>query len=201
MDAPVLSLSTGAKVIGSANTCELVRLLGVPGERIRPVLAGDRMTLGEFELEVFPYEHERVPGFLPGKLGESLHPPLRARDFRMDCGYSYRVSVGGLSFLTDPGLSPSWITAADVLFIQPQRDETYYESVLERVRPRLVVPIHWDSLFRWTARPPRRYLRPRLGWPPLKLVDLASFVRMVQKISPSTGVLVPEVLKRNEIEF
>jgi L-ascorbate metabolism protein UlaG (beta-lactamase superfamily) len=193
LDAPQLALAASAAVYGSAGTAELMSGMGVPRGLVHQVSAGDSLSAEGFRLEVLPAEHEPVPGFGVGEPARGLRPPLRARDYRMDAYFSYLVTIGGQSVLTDPGVNPSAARRAEILFVQPQRGRTYYRDLLQRVQPRLVVPIHWDSLFRAMPRPCRRYLRPRFGRPPLARVDLHAFSLWVGYVLPTTRVIIPEI--------
>jgi L-ascorbate metabolism protein UlaG (beta-lactamase superfamily) len=97
---------TGAGVFGSANTCRLLALLGVPKEQVREIREGAKLVLGTFEVEVFLSEHKAAPGFFLGKIPSKLRPPLRARDYRMDSCFSFRIATRNCTLLTDPGEHP-----------------------------------------------------------------------------------------------
>jgi L-ascorbate metabolism protein UlaG (beta-lactamase superfamily) len=195
MDVPDLARNTGARVLGSENSCRLMATCGVPEDRIQQINVGDRLALGEFQVEVIPAKHVRTPCPLQGPVAPGLVVPLRARDYRMDEMYSYRISVGRYRMVTDPGVDPEDGVAADVLFVHPYRKEGYYDVLLRRVRPRMVIPYHWDNIFRSLAKPLRPLPILRLGrWasPPLARVN-SGFKRMVEGKRPGTRVLAPEV--------
>jgi L-ascorbate metabolism protein UlaG (beta-lactamase superfamily) len=193
LDAPQLALRSTGGVFGSPQTVALLGVLGVPENKTHPLAAGESLSIDGFHLGVLPAQHERVPGFGVGEIGHHLKPPLRARDYRLDAYFSYLITLAGIQVLTDPGVSSAGAQSADILFIQAQRCEAYYREVLERVAPRLVVPIHWDSLFHAGARPKQDYLRPRFGWPPLSQVSLPRFAAMVARLRPGVGVIIPEI--------
>jgi L-ascorbate metabolism protein UlaG (beta-lactamase superfamily) len=196
MDVPNIAGDTGATVYGSANSCRLVALCGVPEEKIQGIKAGDRLNLESFQVEVRSAKHRRAPGFLPGPLASDLEPPLRARDYRMDDCLSFLVSVQGLRLLTDPGARPSDAAAADLLFVFPGMDRSYYEALLELVQPRVVIPIHWDDFFRSLSRPLRPFWKlPRVALPPLQRTNLARFKQMMEQLAPGVTVLEPEILR------
>lgn len=197
MDVPDVARNTGARVLGSQNSCRLVAACGVPEDRIWQIRVGDGLTLGEFQVEVFPAKHVRIPCplQLQGPLASGLIPPLRARDYRMDEMFCYRVSVSRYRMVTDPGVDPEDGVAADVLFVHPYRKEGYYDVLLQRVRPRVVIPYHWDDFFRSLAKPlrPLPILRlSRWAFSPLARVN-SKFKRMIEDKRPGTRVLTPEV--------
>jgi hypothetical protein len=61
MDAPAIALNTGAGLYGSANTCRIASLSGVPDEQIHEVSPGELLHLGEFEVQFLGTEHMRTP--------------------------------------------------------------------------------------------------------------------------------------------
>jgi hypothetical protein len=197
MDVPDMAHNTGARVLGSQNSCRLASTCGVPGDKIRQIKVGDRLTLGEFQVEVFPAKHVRIPCplQLQGPLVSGLVPPLRAWDYRMDEMYCYCVSVDKYRMITDPGVDPEDGVVADVLFVHPYRKEGYYETLLQRVRPRVVIPYHWDDFFRSLVKPVRPlpiFWLARWAFPSLAHVN-SGFRQMIEDKSPGTRVLTPDV--------
>ena len=200
MDVPDVVRHTGAIVMGSANSCRLLSVCGVPDDRIREVKAGDKLTLAEFQVEVFPSQHVKLPGYMPGRLPDVLKPPLRARDYRMDKDLSFFLSVGNLRLLTDPGERPESAVAADVLFLFPHRDDEYCRTLLSRVQPKLVIWTHWDDFFRPLSKPLQPHIQvQQLTFPPLQGINLGKYSRMIERLSPQTKVLVPEIFRSYEL--
>jgi L-ascorbate metabolism protein UlaG (beta-lactamase superfamily) len=196
MDVPEVARSTDAEVWGSANVCELLAVCGVPEARLHEIEAGDRLAPRGFQVQVLPAKHLRLPGFPPGPLAPGLQPPLRLRDYRMDVCFSFLIQVAGLRLLNWGDVSSQRAPPAEVLFVSPTEPEAYYQGLLAAVRPRLVVPIHWDDLFRPLDKPPRPFfMSPRLALPPLQRIDLNQFGRVVARSYPPARVLVPELLE------
>jgi L-ascorbate metabolism protein UlaG (beta-lactamase superfamily) len=196
LDVPVIAQRSQAQVAASPNACCLLEVSGVPAGQRRTLHAGDRLDLGPFQVDVRRARHGLAPGFGAGELPPHLQAPLRARDYRMDMDFSFLIHVAGLSILTDPGEDWQDATRADVLFISPARPAVYYERVLPQVQARLVMPLHWDNLFRPLSAPLTPYYGlPHWAWPPLQRINLADFKRRVQEIWPAAQVLVPELLR------
>ncbi|MEO5953891.1 MAG: MBL fold metallo-hydrolase [Chloroflexia bacterium] len=187
MDVPEVALHTGAFTFGSPNTCRLLTLLGVPEKQISLIRIGDKLTLGDFRVEVLPSDHRLIP-FLPGPgpLASNLRPPLRLRDYRMDFCFSFLVEVEGYRFLLQPGKK---VVRADFLFIVPTKQSpSHYSSLMHRVQPKVVIPIHWDNLFRPLSKPMREYTRPGgMGTSGLK--------QFVEEFAPGTRFLMPEAFR------
>jgi L-ascorbate metabolism protein UlaG (beta-lactamase superfamily) len=198
MDVPEIALHTGAMVYGSQNTCSIMTICGVPAHQIHEVQAGDQINLGPFNIRVFPGAHMRIPferqfnGLLPKKLS----PPLRLNDYRMDAIYSFQVEVYGIQFLT--GCYP---VESDVFFSIPLNRELSYEELLPEINPRLVVPIHWDQMFRSVTSPIYTMLVPpknKFGVP--RRLDLRSFCNQIKQTHPGGRILVPEVLREYDLK-
>jgi L-ascorbate metabolism protein UlaG (beta-lactamase superfamily) len=195
MDVPPLARRTGARVVGSPNTCRLAAASGVPAGRIREVGAGARVAQGPFQVTVLPAAHVTWRGrrVLAGPMGPDLRPPLWAWQYRMDHCFSFLVEAQGLRLLDWCGASWDGAPPADVLLVQPFYDEAYYEALLERVRPRLVVPVHWDDFMRPLSAPLRPGRRPPADGRLLPArVNLDTFRETLRRVAPAARVLVPE---------
>ena len=199
LDVPAVVRRTGARAFGSAQTC---RLLAAQGIAARTIAAGDHLDLGAFAVDVLPARHLTIFGRVPyaGALPARLEPPLRARDYRMDVAFSFLIVAGGARVLdwrsADRGPAP----AADVLLVMPHERPGYYAALLDAVRPRLVMPNHWDDFTRPLSKPLRPSLAPPAwAWPPLRRMDLARFRRSIEAVAPQAQVLVPEIFARYEI--
>jgi L-ascorbate metabolism protein UlaG (beta-lactamase superfamily) len=202
MDAPAAVAGTGASVFGSPNTCALMRVCGVPESLIHLVKPGDALDRGVFHVAALEERaHAHLGGYAAGAIPTGLSLPLRAGDFRMDYGLSYLISVGGLQLLTETCLRASDACPVDVLFTGPYLgraagEAAHYREILERYRPRLVVPIHCDDMWQPLTRPSVGQLEPTgKVFPPLARYDRQRFKRLVEGIRPETHVFLPERLK------
>jgi L-ascorbate metabolism protein UlaG (beta-lactamase superfamily) len=196
MDVPDVAHRTGALVLGSPNTCQLLAACGLPSEQIRKIAVGEDLALGSFSVEVLAAEHARLPGLAPGPLPADLRPPLRLRDYRMDVYFSFAIHAGGWRWLDWCGVRPGPATPAEVLFVPAEEGPAHYEMLLGAVRPRIVVPVHWDDFTRPLTRPIRPFFNmPRWAWPPLQRIDLAHFRDMIERLAPEARVLVPEIFR------
>ncbi len=196
MDVPVVARKTGATVMGSGNTCRLLEICGVPVEQLRQIQSGDQFSLNGFNVKVFPSQHIRLPIYRPGQLKPKLRPPLRLVDYRMDESFSYLIHIDGLRVLLWSGNSANGAEKADILFTYFMGKPPFYRALLNKVQPSLVIPIHWDNLFRPLTRPLKPSWRPpRLGFPAWFRARPEAFTRTLAHLSPSARVLVPEIFK------
>jgi L-ascorbate metabolism protein UlaG (beta-lactamase superfamily) len=196
MDVPEIIQQTGATAYGSPNACKLLAILGVPEKRLHETRVGDQLSLGHFRVEVLPAKHLKVPGFSPGPLPPKLRPPLQMRDYRMDNCFSFLIQIGGQRWLDWGSVSAEPALPADVLCVAPDADAVYYEALLAVVQPRIIIPIHWDDIFRPLSKPIRPYWKPpHFAFPPLERVDLIEFRQLIKQIAPEAKVFIPEIFR------
>lgn len=198
MDTPEVARLTGAAIYASPQSCELLALGGVPAQQMRPIGPGDRLMLGDCEVEVYPSQHRLIFGRVPlaGALRAGLRPPLSARDYRLDQQFSFRVSAGNLRMLVASGLSHEPPVHADVLLVGADATRPQLSAILAATAPRLVFPNHWDDMFRPLARPPRPMPAPPTGLlPSLRRIDVEAFARTVRDLMPGTEVRVPPLFE------
>jgi len=198
MDAPDVMRNTGAVAMGSPNACRLLALDGIPAERIRRIEAGETLTLGSFRVEVIPARHLPLPldHLFSGPLRAGLHPPLRALDYKMDSCFSFRIRAGGVEFLNWRSVSTVGAVPADVLFVSPTARIPFYQSLLGKVQPRVVVPVHWDDFYRPLSKP----IRPMLTstgkvFPRFKRLDIDGFEGTIARVAPGARVVIPEAFR------
>jgi len=196
MDVPDVARNSGATVLGSGNTCQVLALCGVPVNQIQRLETGDQVALGNFQVTVLPAEHETFLGrpLIAGPIAADRRPPLRARDYRMDVCFSFLIEVAGHRLFYGPGENPEPSRPIDVQFVGPFAPRRYYEVVLRRVRPKVIVPVHWDDFFRPLSQP----IRPLFI--PFRPTGLAQFQRLLQAISPETEVMLPELFRTYTID-
>jgi L-ascorbate metabolism protein UlaG (beta-lactamase superfamily) len=203
MDVPAVVEATNAEVYGSTNACRLLAMLGVPGGQVREITMGDRLILGEAEIDVLHDEHRALFGLqvARGSVRTDLKPPLRFSDFRMDCCFSFHISVGGWSLYLSSGLSSESPRTADVLCLAPFGKRRDFERLLRRIQPKLVIPLHWDDFFRPLSEPLRMLPDPSNWlWSPMRRVDLRAFEVMVREIVPDAKILIPKILEKVDIQ-
>ena len=194
MDVPDVVHNTDAMALGSSNTCQLLAVLGVPEERIREIRVGDKLPLGNFQVEVLPAEHITLWGrpVGSGPLSPNLRPPLRALDYRMDRCFSFLIHVGGRRLLDWCSERVEPVVSADVLFVKPQTPAC--QSLLRVTRPKVIIPMHWDDFFRPLSKPIRPVVTPSL-----KRVDMTQFRQMVEQIAPETKMFIPEMFRTYDL--
>lgn len=196
MDVPEAVRLTGARVFASPQSADLLRILGVADSSLNAIHPGDVLTCGDIQVEVYPSRHRRILGSIPyqGSLRDGLAPPLHARDYRMDVQYSLRLTAGGIRILVTSGIDQEPQVEADVLLVGADASRRQLATILEGARPRLVLPNHWDDMFRPLFQPTRPMLAPLPGLIPwLRRIDLDAFARTICALAPDAAVIIPRV--------
>lgn len=207
MDVPIAATHTGAAVLGSPNTCRILKASGVPAEQIRQVEVGGRYDLGAFQVDVLPARHGKTPidRLINGPVSADLKPPLHAFDYRMDACFTFLVQVDDLRLLIGSCETLVDNIQADILFVGTvmltKERRLYYEELLAHVRPKVIIPYHWDDLYRPLSKPIRPTFEPP-AWaiPPLRRFDLSGFAQMIEAIAPGTRVVIPELFHPYSVE-
>jgi L-ascorbate metabolism protein UlaG (beta-lactamase superfamily) len=196
LDAPTIVAFTGARVYGSANTCQLCRLSGLPEAQVERIYAGQSLCFPAFSVQVYPARHHWVPFFTPGGLPLGLRAPFTARQFRLDEDFSFQVTTKGLRILIDSGSTPQDLPPSDILLVHPFHQKNHYRQVLEKVHPKWVIPIHWDDLWQPLSEPLRStFAPPRWAFPPVERINLQVFQDLIHLLAPQVQVWLPERLK------
>lgn len=159
LDAAYLAGRFGADVYGSESTLNLMRGAGLTEEKLHAFQADQTVKIGKFMLRVLPSVHSR-PFFFNNDLGQTIDQPLKlpARAWQLKEGGSYDFLVvhEQKRYLIRPsfGYVPGELRniKADCLFLgtttlsrEPASvQKKFFAETIERVEPKLVVPLHWD---------------------------------------------------------
>ncbi len=195
MDVPEIVRITGALIYASPQSRKLLTLLGVPKQQVYSILPNDRLSLGDFKIEVHTSRHRRIFGRVPcqGPLTSDLEPPLRVRDYRMQRLYSFRISIGKKRITVTSGLDAEPTLGTDTLLVGADASREQLAPILSSMRPRLVFPNHWDDMFRPLSEPIRPMLIPPKGLlPSLERINLSTFADQVRALAPSAKVVIPQ---------
>lgn len=198
MDAGELLKQCGAQGYGSPNACRLMGVMGAPRESLNVISPGDHLDLGPFSVDVYPLDHRSTPidRWINGALARNLKAPLRLLDYRMDVCYGFHIQVDRFRVLVG-----DLTTEADVLFTIPMMSRDYYEQLLNSIRPRLIVLIHWDDFFRPLSKQILpMFAQPKLIWPPFQRLNMVDIQREIESISRDFHVLVPKIFYTYELK-
>jgi L-ascorbate metabolism protein UlaG (beta-lactamase superfamily) len=171
LDAPVVAQRTGALLVGSSSTAAIGAGYGVPADRFVPAPVAQPLRLGGFTVTAVESVHSHPERF-PGTIDEPLTPPARAAQYRTGECYSFHIGHSEATALVHASANfrPGALSQlrSDVVYLgigqlgrsSEQFRDDYWRQVVEPLRPRRVVPIHWDRFTRPLSRPLRPLPRP-----------------------------------------
>ena len=201
-DVPYIASKTGARVIGTETTCNILEAYGIPAEQLVRVKGGEDYQFENFSVRIIPSLHSALKDkqyFDSRTYTEPPALPLRIKDFveggsimfllRFD---SHSVlSAGSMNFIEREiqGLSPDIILPG----VNFSRLEifNYTERLLRATNyPKIVIPAHWDNY------------RVPYGFSQQKAIDakIIPFIKEVKEASPDSKVIIPVHLETITIE-
>lgn len=157
LDAPAIARRYGARAYGSPSLAHLMRLHGL-GEHAVEVVAHQPYELGPFVVRFVPSRHSKlllgrkVP--MDGELTCEHLDGLAPGAYRCGAVWGIRIEVAGISFYhqgsanlddTELDSDPVDVFLAGVAgrSVTPR----YWERILPRLDPRMIVPTHYDNFF------------------------------------------------------
>jgi L-ascorbate metabolism protein UlaG (beta-lactamase superfamily) len=163
VDAPAIARRFGARAYGSSSLGHLMRLHGL-GHLAVEVIPHQAYELGPFVVRFVPSRHSKllfgrkVP--MDGPLTcEHLHG-LAPSAYKCGAVYGIRIDVGGVSFyhqgsadLNDSELQDDPVDVFLAGVAGRSVTPGYWERILPRLDPRVVVPTHYDNFFSPLGRP------------------------------------------------
>ena len=162
LDAPYFAERCHADVFGSPSALNVARGGGIAEEQLHSFGDSLRYQVGAFGITVIPSRHS-APHWFNNDIGKTIDRPLtqpaKMKAFREGGSYDFFVQHGSESYLIRP--SCNYIEGqlddikADVLFLgitelskKPGAwRETFFAETIGKVRPKIVIPIHWDNFF------------------------------------------------------
>ncbi len=173
MDLPaVVAASPKARIHGSRTTVELARRLGIPEANLVELRDGERYDIAGTQVEAVRIEHGKVPLVRHVDRIEMPRRGVPPTPFRYPRGevFAFRVKAEGTTWYVQgsAGIDEAALRRqrpVDVLLAclaARQGTPRYLERLGERLRPRVLVPIHHDDFFRPLDAEPRPIAG--LGW-------------------------------------
>jgi L-ascorbate metabolism protein UlaG (beta-lactamase superfamily) len=163
LDAAYIIQKTGAKLYGSVSTLNVGRGGNLNDEQMVLYEPEKEVKLGKFGVTVLKSKHSPPMKGINDDLGETIDKPLKqpamARDYKEGGSFDFLIRQGDGVVLVMP--SCNYIEGAldkvraDVLFLGTatlgsqtrERRNTFYDQTVQKVQPKLLIPIHWDNFF------------------------------------------------------
>lgn len=161
-DVAYVTQRTGAVLFGSPSTLNIARGGGLGEEQMATLEPGREVHIGAFSITAIPARHS-PPSFFNKNIGHTIDRPLNqpARVFKYVEGgsYDFLIKHAGKSIYIIP--SANYVEGmrdkykADVVFLSIGNiahqsiafKNALWENSIEKLKPGLVIPIHWDNFF------------------------------------------------------
>ena len=201
-DVPYIARKTGAKVVGTETTCNILRAYGIPDEQLYPVRGGEDYQFEKFSVRVIPSIHSALNDkhYLDSRTyTEAPEVPLRVSEFIEGGSLMFLARFSGHKVLTMgsmnfverelEGVSPDILLAG---VNQSQLGLYRYNERLLRVtgNPRVIIPTHWDNF-----RLPYGFSQESSV-----TLKLLPFKEDVGRLSPESEVIIPVHLETITVE-
>ena len=195
-DVPYIAQKTGAKVIGTETTCNILRGYGISDDQLYPVKGGEDYQFENFSIQVIPTIHSALNDkhYIDSRTyTEVPDTPLKVSEFIEGGSLMFLarfarhnvLTMGSMNFVERElvGQKP------DILLAGVNRSQLGLYKYNERLlavtnNPKWIIPTHWDNF------------RLPYGFSHKEAVEqkLLPFKEDVKRLSPSTTVLIPEHL-------
>jgi L-ascorbate metabolism protein UlaG (beta-lactamase superfamily) len=201
-DVPYIARITGAKVVGTETTCNILRAYGIPDEQLYPVKGGEDYQFENFSVRVIPSIHSALNAkhYIDNRTySEVPKAPLKVSEFIEGGSLMFLarfanhdvLTMGSMNFVERELLG----IETDILIAGVNRSQLglykYDERLLKVTNnPKIIIPTHWDNF------------RVPYSFSQKEIVEqkLFPFRDHVKQLSPETKVIFPEHLGTIVIE-
>jgi L-ascorbate metabolism protein UlaG (beta-lactamase superfamily) len=161
-DVAYVIQKTNAKLYGSSSTLNVGRGGNLKEDQMVLFEVGKEFKVDQFSVTVLKSKHSPPIRGINDDLGQTIDKPLRQpakyRDYKEGGTFDFLIKHGDRAVLVN---SSNYIQGerddvrADVVFLGTGSlgDQTrtfqndFYDQTVKKVRPSLVIPIHWDNFF------------------------------------------------------
>ncbi len=190
LDAPSICHRTGARLLGSPSACNVGRAAGLPERQLVETLGLEDIPCGDCNARGLPSRHGKVyfgRVTLPGDITEPPPWPPRFTHLRHGQVLNWLVEGQGLrvvhvdsaDFITEHFAAVGEVDVLCLCAIGRRYRPNYTKEAIELLRPKVVVPCHWDYFF----RPYEAEVRQLPG------VDLEGFIEEVRAAGADCALL------------
>lgn len=195
-DVPYIAKKTGAKVIGTETTVNILRAYDIPDEQLYPVKGGEDYQFDNFSVRVLPSIHSALNNkhYIDSRTyTEPPQAPLKVSDFIEGGSLMFLarfknhkvLTMGSMNFVERELMG----VETDILLAGVNRSQLglykYNERLLKVTNyPKYVIPTHWDNF------------RLPYGFSQEAGVEqkLLPFKEDMKTVSPNSKVIIPEHL-------
>lgn len=201
-DVPYIARKTGAKVVGTETSINILRAYGIPEEQLYTVKGGEDYQFEHFSVRIIPSIHSALNGkhyFSSDTYTRPPKAPLRISEFVEGGSLMFLIRFSGQEVLTMGsmnyierelvGISPD-VLLAGVNFSRLEIYK-YTERLLKTTGfPPIVIPVHWDNYRVPYDFPQEEAVKAKVN----------PFIEEVRLADPEARVIVPTHLQKITIQ-
>lgn len=155
LDAPEICIQTRARLIGSRSTMMIGRAAGVPVHQLRETAGNEDIRAGDWTLRGVPSRHGKVFGRVPFPGDIHFPPPWPPRmgDLKHGPVLNWIVNTGALTIahvdsadFINEELQGHCCDVLCLCAIGRKYRKDYTKEIIGLLKPRWVVPCHWDTM-------------------------------------------------------
>jgi len=163
LDAAYISNTCNADIYGSYSAMNVGRGGNVPEEKLHSYDDCRDYSIGDYEITVIPSIHSKAHWYnddLGQVIDKPIVQPAKKKEYKEGGSYDFLVKNGGKTYLIRPSFN--YIEGqldgikADVLYLgiagisraDEETKKKFFEETVEKVKPQIVLPIHWDNFFK-----------------------------------------------------
>lgn len=155
LDGPDLCKQTGARLIGSSSTMQVGIAAGLPPEQLVSTDGREDIASGSWTVRGFPSRHGKIFGRIPfpGDLSAPPPWPPRMHQLRHGLVLNWLVDTGKLKVMhidsadfIDEELQGHACDIVCLCAIGRQSRPNYVRDVVKHLKPRWIIPCHWDTM-------------------------------------------------------
>lgn len=155
LDAPDLCKQTGARLIGSSSTIMVGRAAGLLPHQLVETAGREDIASGKWTVRGLPSRHGKLMGRIP-MAGDITQPPPwppRAGDLKHGLVLNWVVDTGGLRIVhidsadfINEELEGQQADIVCLCAIGRKARPNYVHDVVRLLKPRWIIPCHWDTM-------------------------------------------------------
>ncbi|MGY3756041.1 MBL fold metallo-hydrolase [Helcococcus kunzii] len=163
MDAPYIAKKMGAKIYGSITTKNIALGQNVDSSQIEVFEEYRSYKIGDFKITIIPSIHSK-PNAFNDDLGEEITEPLKdyqnLKNFKEGDSYDFYIENKGKRYLIHPSCNyiksrldgyetdVLYLALAGIMKMNKEKRKEFFDETIGVTAAKLVIPIHWDNLFR-----------------------------------------------------
>ncbi len=163
LDAPDLCRQTGARLIGSRSTVMVGRAAGLPEAQLVETAGREDIASGTWKVRGLPSRHGKLFGRIPFPGDIDFPPPWPPKmgDLKHGLVLNWLIDTGGVTIahvdsadFINEELKGHRCDVLCLCAIGRKSRPNYTREVIDLLKPRWVVPCHWDTMITPIHEPP-----------------------------------------------